>query len=156
MQRKNNLLRPQKKGFAMIAALAVIVIIATTLALSLKLSTQTTKNTVDLYIKEQANLLVRSAGEYAKLRIALDNNTTTCYNGETLLENNMYIINLNVTYAFSADSALEFPTCTLFTSSSLQQNLEYGAAKIDITVEVNDPTITTEPIRIFKRKLIEL
>ena len=71
MQRKNYLLKTShKSGMAMITAIAVIVIIATIMTLALKLSTQTTKKTVDIYVYEQAVLLSKRAAEYALLRIS--------------------------------------------------------------------------------------
>ena len=136
---------------AMIMAIAVIVVVATLLALALSLSTLTSKSSVDLYVYEQANLLARSAGEYAKLKIGTDNNATSrCnYTGESFVENTFYNININVSYVYNNDIS----TCG---TATLTQTDDFGVARLDITVDVNDTTITSEPIRIFKRKLIEL
>ena len=90
MQRKNDILVPlkssgrgknlkatkratqakSKPAIAMITAIGMIVIISTILALSLSLSTQTTKRTADIYLHEQAVLLSKSAAEYALLQIS--------------------------------------------------------------------------------------
>ncbi|MBU1217206.1 hypothetical protein KJ870_03530 [bacterium] len=151
MQRKSHILKSKRNGMAMIMAISVIVVVATLLALSLSLTTLTSKSSIDLYLYEQANLLARSTGEYAKLKIGTDNNATNrCgYTGETFTENTYYNININVSYVYNAAVA----TCG---SASLLQADDFGAARIDVTVLVNDPTITNEPIRIFKRKLVEL
>jgi Tfp pilus assembly protein PilV len=151
MQRKSHILKTKRSGMAMIMAIAVIVIVATLLALSLSLTTQTTKNSVDLYVYEQANLLARSAGEYAKLRIGTDNNATDrCkYTDENFTENSFYNINIDVSYIYNTGIS----NCGMI---DLTQTDDFGAAQIDITVEVNNPTVTSEPIRIFKRKLVEL
>ncbi len=147
MQRKNNILRSARNGIAMIMAIAVIVIISSILALSLSLTTQTTKNTADIYLYEQANLLARSAGEYARLKIGL---VAPCaYIGETFTENNLYIITIVPSYIYNNG----FSACGVTT---LTQNEDFGAVWLDITVEVTDPTVVSEPIRIFKRKLVEL
>lgn len=152
MQRKSHILKTKRSGMAMIMAIAVIVIVATLLALSLSLTTQTTKSSVDLYVYEQANLLARSAGEYARLRIGTDNNSThRCnYTGEFIDdENGYYDITINVSYIYNT----VISNCGII---DLTQTDDFGAAQIDITVEVNNPAITSEPIRIFKRKLVEL
>ena len=148
MQRKNNILRSARSGIAMIMAIAVIVIISSILALSLSLTTQTTKNTADIYLYEQANLLARSAGEYAKLKIG---QVGPCaYAGETFTENNnLYIITISPSYVYNNG----FSACG---ATTLTQNEDFGAVWLDITVEVTDPTVVSEPIRIFKRKLVEL
>jgi len=137
---------------AMIMALAVIVIISTILALALSLTTQTSKSTVNLYLYEQSNLLARSAIEYAKLKIGLENNSTNrCnYTGEaTFQEAGIYNISIDVNYIYN--NAIS--TCGVI---DLSQDANFGAALIDVTVEVNDPSVTSEPIRIFRRKLIEI
>lgn len=153
MQRKNNILKPlQKKAMAMIMAIAVIVIIATILMLSLSLTTLTTKNSADLYIYEQSKLLARAAGEYAQLQIGLS--APCSYSGESFhdTENDYYNIDIKVKYVYSNNLA----TCSSnLIHATIQQDKLYGAALIDVVVEVNDTTIISEPIRVFQRKLIE-
>ena len=65
-----------RTGFAMIMAIAVIVIISTIMALSLALTTQTAKQTVDIYLYEQSVLYSKSAAELALLDIAQANPCT--------------------------------------------------------------------------------
>lgn len=150
MQRKSYFLKSSRHGIAMIMAISVIVIIATILGLALSLANQTTKQTTDLYLYEQANILARSAGEYAKLKIGL---VTPCnYTGESFVENNIYNISINVKYVYDSSKT----SCDAnITYATINDNDNFGAACIDIIVDVNN-TITTEPIRIFKRKLVEL
>ena len=144
MQRKSNILISSRDGMAMIMAISVIVVVSTILMAALSLTAKTTKSSTDVYLYEQANLLVRSAGEYAKIKIAKAEPCT--YFGESFIENDIYNITISVRYANK--------TCS--TEMLLTQKANFAAAMIDITAEVNDPTITTENIRIFKRKLIEL
>ncbi len=153
MQRKNNILRSARSGIAMIMAIAVIVIISTIMALSISLTTQTTKNTIDMYVHEQANLLARSAGEYAKLKIG---QVAPCAFPETpgdanFIENSLYHITITPTYLYNGG----FSTCA-GVANTITQTEDFGAVWLDITVEVIDPTVVSEPIRIFKRKLVEL
>lgn len=154
MQRKSNILKFSRDGFAMIMAILVIIIISTILTLALSLTTQTSKSSVDLYVYEKANLLARAAGEYARLRIGQE---AFCgyvgTNGVPIVEDTYYNITIDVNYAYDNSVA----TCNAaLTHTATAQDMRFGAALIDITVEVNDATITSEPIRIFRRKLVEL
>ncbi|MDD2790805.1 MAG: hypothetical protein PHU40_09110 [Sulfurimonas sp.] len=150
MQRKSHILRLKRNGMAMIMAISVIVIVATILSLALSLTTLTNKSSVDLYVYEQANLLARSAGEYAKLKIGTDNSDVNrCgYAGETFTQD-YYNVIISVNYIYDTSTSM----CG---TASLAQTDPFGVARIDVTVEVNNPAITSEPIRIFKRKLVEL
>ena len=154
MQRKSNILKSYRDGFAMIMAILVIIIISTILTLALSLTAQTSKSSVDLYVYEKANLLARAAGEYARLRIGQE---AFCgyvgTNGVPIVEDTYYNITIDVNYAYDNSVA----TCNAaLTHTATSQEIRFGAALIDITVEVNDATITSEPIRIFRRKLVEL
>lgn len=136
---------------AMIMAIGAIVIISTILAIALSLSSQTSKNSIDLYIYEQANLLARSAGEYARLQIG--QSSPCSYTGESFTEDTYYNITIAVKYAYDNSIA----SCsTALTHAATSQDARFGAALIDITVSVNDTTVTSEPIKIFRRKLVEL
>jgi len=150
MQRKNNILKSSHGGFAMIMAIAVIVIIATIMALSLSLTSQTTKRTGDLYLYEQSVLLAKGATEYALLRIAQDNNSTSPCNVINLdIEENYYDINITIQYIYTAG------VCTgqYATVTTPEQN---GSALIDVSVSVNDTKVSTEPIRYFRRTIQKL
>lgn len=164
MQRKNHLLKnSQRSGIAMIMAIGVIVVISTIMALALSLTTQTTKRTIDLYVYEQAVLLSKSATEYALLRISKDNNITNPCNITQLnfspdIENDgidardYYDVNISLQYIYSAPSPCTNPQ-TYTTVTTPEQN---GSVLMDITVSVDDPTITSEPIRYFRRTIQKL
>ena len=59
-----------RKGFSLITAIIFIVLVATIAALALSFSTFSTKQTSDLFLREQAELLVQSGTEYALLAIS--------------------------------------------------------------------------------------
>ena len=59
-----------RKGIAMIMAIAFLVIIAGMMATMMNMSTVTTKRTENMYFKEQAQLLAKSATEFAVLAIS--------------------------------------------------------------------------------------
>jgi len=152
MQRKNNILRysfqKTRKGMAMIMAIAVIVIIGTIMALSLSLTSQTTKQTTHLYLYEQSILLSKSATEYALLRIA--QSTPCSYTGDNISkQDDFYDINISVRYIYTAGvCGSQYAIVT-----TPEQN---GSALIDVAVSVTDTTVTSEPIRYFRRTIQKL
>ena len=160
MQRKNSVLKSHKSGFALIMAIAVIVVLSTIMALSLALTAKTTKSTNDLYLYEQSVLLAHSATEYALLRIAEDG-ACSHYNdlnfkadlnddGSTL--DDIYDINITIKYVYTDTTTC--PADKMYaTVTTPEQN---GSALIDVTVSVNDLNVTTEPIRFFKRTIEKL
>jgi len=161
MQRKNYILNSShtskltKNGMAMIMAIMVIVIIGTIMALSIAMTSLTTKSTNDLYLYEQSVLLSKSATEYALLRVAEDNNDSDpCnYKGNSFTQDDIYDINISIKYAYKS-----FPTsCTsnlrYLTVTTDEQN---GSVLIDVSVSVTKSSVTTEPIRYFRRSIQKL
>ena len=59
-----------RKAFSLVTAIFLLVLISTLMAIMLSLSSQTLKQTGDIYLQEQAKLLARSATEYALLAIS--------------------------------------------------------------------------------------
>jgi type II secretory pathway pseudopilin PulG len=161
MQRKNNILKRAKNGMAMIMAIAVIVIIATIMALSIGLTSQTTKRTTDVYLYEQSVLLAHSAAEYALLRISQDNNMTNPCNVSSLnftpdLDGDgnadLYDINISILYSYKNPPA----SCNGKTFALVTTDEQNGSILLNVTVSVNDTTVASEPIRYFKRTLQKL
>ena len=151
MQRKNNLLKTShRRAIAMIMTISVIVIISTILALSLALTTQTTKRTTDLYIYEQAVLLSKSAAEYALLQISLN---PPCSQTNLNFSEDYYDINVSMHYIYTAPSPCASSSDIFFTITTPEQN---GSVLMDITVSVDDTTVVNEPIRYFRRSIQKL
>jgi len=138
MQRKNNLLKinshKNRGGFAIIMAIAVIIIISTIMALSLSLTTKTSKRTTDIYLYEQAVLYSKSAAELALLDIA----------------SNLPCTQTNLTYPFENNLYTANGTDDYFAITTDEQN---GSVLMDITVTTN---AGSEPIRYFRRSIQKL
>lgn len=152
MQRKNYILKkaPHRSGFAMIMAIITIVIISTIMALSLSLTAQTTKSTADIYLYEQAILYSKSAAELALLDIA-QNEPCTQFN-KIINFDGIYEANVTMRYIYkglSCGGDKDYFT----TIQTPEQN---GSVLMDISVTINDPTITGEPIRYFRRSIQKL
>ena len=157
MQRKNSVLEfnssknnnnPLKRsGFAMITAILVIILIATIMSLSLSLTAQTSKRTVDVYIYEQVALHAKSAAELAMLEIAKNG----CTDNLVTTFDNIYDVNISMRYVYTNTVG----TCPdYFNIATPEQN---GSVLMDVIVSVNtDENISTEPIRYFRRTIQKL
>lgn len=159
MQRQNSILRAntyQKRGgFAMIMAIAVVLVVSTIMALSLSLTTEVTKRTVDLYLYEQAELVAKSAVELTMLEIAQRDPTTNCLNTyqppfDTSITD-IFDVNVTVQYVFTNP----VDTCDDMYIDDINTSEQNGSALIDVVVGT-DANVTTEPIRFFRRTMQKL
>ena len=161
MQRKNNLLKPTyKKGFAMLMAIAMVVIISTLLALSISMTTQTGKRTTDIYLYEQAILYSKSAAELALLDIS---GAIPC----TIASRNypfpsgcvgagcLYDANVTIKYVYKGLTCGDIDSDGINDDyfTTLQTDEQNGSVLMDITVTSNEGT---EPIRYFRRSIQKL
>jgi flagellar basal body-associated protein FliL len=154
MQRKNSILRysasKKRAGMAMIMAIMVIVIIATIMALALALTSETTKRTTDIYLHEQAALYSKAAAEFALLNIA-KNGCSNSYN-HTFGAAGEIQFDANVTMQYSYTTPIA--GCTQYIT--INTPAENGSVLMDIAVTLHDSTITSEPIRYFRRTIQKL
>ena len=160
MQRKNSILKSSRNGIAMIMAIAVIVIMAGVMALSISMTANTSKRTVDLYLYEQSILLSKSATEYALLQIAqnapcsLTNlNFNPDIDGDGTAD--IYNINIDMQYIYNTNASCIANGGTLYTLvTTPEQN---GSVIMDVTVSVpQSENISNEPIRYFRRTIQKL
>ena len=153
MQRKNNFLTQpsHKNGIAMIMAITVIVIIGTLLALSLAFSSKTLKNTTDIYLYEQAQLLSKSATEYALLKIAQDG---PCTHTDDLnfVQDDTFDINISLHYIYTSPSPCSAAQ-TYATVTTPEQN---GSVLMDVWVSVTDENVAPDEMHYFRRTLQKL
>lgn len=161
MQRKNHILK--RRGFAMIMAIVLLIVISTIMAVSISMSTTTTARTTNEYLHEQAMLLTSSATEYAVLaisghdRIGRDN----CINEINAVYPNainpMFDINITMQYVgfgsigVNADDCIDYPG--LENIATAETN---GTVLMDVTVTSSNELNLTEPIRYERRTLQKL
>lgn len=141
-----------KSAFAMIMAISVIVVIAGIMAISLSLTTKTTKRTTDLYLYEQAQIYAKSATEYTLLQIA---NSAPCSLDKVNIAVGIYDFNVSILYIYTAPS----PCNAVGTATSyfdINTNEQNGSVLLDTTITINDPTVVSEPIRYFRRTIQKL
>lgn len=139
----------------MISAIIVILVISTIMALSIAFTAETSKRTLDIYLYEQAALYSKSAAELALLHIAKNgctNSINTTFDDEN--GNPMYDANITMRYIFTGTVINGATACTdYFNISTPEQN---GSVMMDITISINDPSITPEPISYFRRTIQKL
>ncbi len=136
-----------RSAFSLLTAIFVMLLIGGLLALSLSFSTQSLKQTSDLYIQEQVNLLAQSAVEYEILRIGgstIDDDH--CYNGDDYTVRG-FDINTTIFYIGKG-----FPASCNRLSNDIVTVDSNGTVMIDVAVSFTDPT-SGGKIRYFRRTL---
>ncbi len=145
-----------RKGFGLITAIIILVVISVLMTLMISLSATSMKQTTDIYFKEQAELLARSAVEYALLAVSAHDNNNSC------------IENINLTYPNATTPTHEANLTLMYIldgtpiSCSNDHVLATGiktaksnlTVMIDVTVRVDqNNTGISEPIVIHRRTL---
>lgn len=138
-----------KKGFSLLTAIMFIVLIATIGALALSFSTQTSKQTSDVYLRAQAEILARSATEYALLALSAHNHTANCLETIEAEYNDIFDINMTLYYIGNFDPTW---TCGNVIANDIATADSNLTVIIDTYVQIKD-NITSEDIRIHRRTL---
>lgn len=146
-----------RKGFSLLTALIFLVLIATISALSISLSTKAAKSTTDLYLKNQAELLVRSGTEFAMLAMSGHDYNTTCLNtlNITYPDNNAttYTHEINVTISYIGSG---LPAGCISLDNNIFTPESNRTAIIDTVVSTNPnltPSVIPEQIRMHRRSI---
>ena len=138
-----------RHGFTLLLAIVIMVLIGTLMSLMLSFTTTTSKQTEDICLKEQAELIARSATEYALLKISGNNWS----NGECI--NNINDLNgyknfdVNITIYYFGKN---LPSSCNILDNNLYTKESNGTALIDVIVSTTDP-ITSEKINFHKRTI---
>lgn len=162
MQRKSRFLK-QRSGFAMIMAIFFMIVIATLLSYMLSSTTETASRTTNTYVNEQAQLLAKSATEYAVLRVSGVNRAAAgclqSFNSQYPSggAGAMFDINVSISYFGFGDSTttgcqnlLPDTVGTILTPES------NGTMLIDVYVSDNAALNLSEPVRYHRRTLQKL
>lgn len=145
-----------RKGFSLIMAIFFVITIATLGALALSLSNQTVKQTGDLYLRSQAELLAQSATEYALLAISAHDREATgnCVNNISNIRfpndaNPLFTTDIHIQYIGN-----DMPAgCKMLGDNNLTTIDSNVTALIDVFVESNTALVNAEPIRYHRRTL---
>ncbi len=146
-----------RSGFSLITAIIIMMTVSLLMTLMLSLSSVTVKSTMDMYLKEQAYLLARSATEYTLLATSGHDNHQSC------------IEKVNILYPSASSPTHEMNVTLMYLGSGLvncnrvlDDNLSTAdsnlTAIVDVVVNVldNNNTGISEPIRIHRRTIQKL
>ena len=143
-----------RKGFSMLTALIFMILVATLGALALSLSNLSSKQTSDLYLREQAELLVQGATEYALLAISGHNFSTNCLNtiNSTYTDGTTTLFNINISLYYLGNG---LPlNCSTLTNNL--NNIDTNDSNLTVMIDTivsSVAGISTEPIRIHRRTI---
>jgi len=142
-----------RKGFTLITAIIFMMLVATIAALALTFSSFATKQTSDLYLREQAELLLQSGTEFALL--AISGHQINAANGCLNTINSQYpnaatpLFDINVSISYIGNN---LPAgCTILGNNALATPDSNVTVIIDTIVE--DHNLSTEPIRLHRRTI---
>ncbi len=144
-----------RRGFGLITAIVILITVATLMTLMISLSSSAVKSTTDLYLKEQAEILARSATEYALLAISGHDNSVNCVENinityPTSPPNNTHDINVTIQYIGNAIPL----TCNNILVNNIDTNDSNLTVIIDTVVSVNQAnTRIIQPIRFHRRTI---
>ncbi len=148
-----------RKGFGLITAIIILVVVSTLMTLMISLSATSVKQTTDIFYKEQAELLARSAVEYGLLAISGHENNVSC------------VENINITYPSASTPTHEAnltmyyifdkvatPVVACDANHTLATNIETNKSNLTVLIDVivsvrQDVTGISEPIVIHRRTL---
>lgn len=146
----------KRRGFAMILAIFVVLLVAMGGALLLRNSATSNKSVGDNYLRAQAELLAESATEFGVMRAqgfnhaggnCLNQLNISVYNSNgAVAGNEMFDINISLAYSFRNSVVAGFnDTCTRLDDNTSKDTM------ILMDVTVTDHNLSTEPIRVHKR-----
>lgn len=140
----------------MIMAIFFMILIATLLTYMLGSTAETAKRTTNSYLNEQAQLMAKSAVEYAILRVSGVNRAGGCMSGFNAnypsAANPILDINVSISYyGLGAGCVIGVATAPL-----IQTAESNGTMLIDVYVSDNKALKLTEPIRYHRRTLQKL
>ncbi len=148
-----------RRGFGLITAIIILVVVSTLMTLMISLSATSVKQTSDIFFKEQADLLARSAVEYALLAISGHENNVSCVENINITYPNAstptHEMNLTMYYIFDK-AATPVVNCSgnHILATDIDTNKSNLTVMIDVAVSVRqDITGISEPIVIHRRTL---
>ena len=134
MQREGGIL--MRKGFSMLTAIAVIVVISAIGAFILNLSGKMVSETTAQFQREQAMLLSKSFTEYAIMAVtANEHNSSNCLNTITSNINGFYNVRVDISYiGRNLDSS-----CSNIISKDVVTDKSPLSIIVDVYVKYQDP-----------------
>lgn len=144
----------KKRGFGLITAIVLLVLIATVGTMILSIAATSSKKATDDFQRIQAEMLARSATEFAVMRVqGFDRSSGNCLEN---LDISATPFNINVTVNYLG-SGFDTTKCTHVYDNAVSDLSLNGTVILDVVVTEQMPadqsTWNKEPIRIHKRTI---
>jgi hypothetical protein len=145
------------RGFAMILAIVVVLLIASGGALILSNAAKGTKSMGDNYLRAQAELLAGSATEFAVMRAQGFSSGGNCLNYLNITVqdaggNAMFDANVTMFYSFRGSRPAGVGTCECVENTGKDTTVQVDT----IVMTHTGANISTEPIRVHHRSVQKL
>ena len=137
-----------RRGFSLITAIFIIVLMATVAGFVMNLSGKMVQSTTTQFFREQSALLAKSYTEYAIMAVtANDHNSTNCLNnisgtfGDDGTGNPLYTINVDIAY-IARNDAISGGNCTNVLSNAVVTEESPLSIIVDVFVsyvDINHP-----------------
>ncbi|BDY13501.1 type IV pilus modification PilV family protein [Hydrogenimonas cancrithermarum] len=140
-----------RRGFTLLSAIFLMLLVATLMVLAFSLSSQTKRQTGDIYMQEQAQLLARSATEFALLAISGHDNRIDCIERINLrYPQGAPIYDINMSLHYIGNGLPCNPSHLLANDIATAES--NGTVLIDTFVSYTDPE-NNETIRFHRRTI---
>ncbi|MDD2383683.1 MAG: hypothetical protein PHN18_05790 [Sulfurospirillaceae bacterium] len=145
-----------RKGFGLIQALIVIVMISGIMAIAMKYATLSVKQTSDAYAKESAELFMDSAVELTLLAISGQNRAVSgCLKDVNITSaDGRYMADVNISTYYLLGESVDCSYCGSL-CTPIQTEESHGMVMLEVVVETNatHPKNLDKQIRLIRRTL---
>lgn len=146
-----------RKGFGILQALLVIVLVSGILVVAMKYATVSVKQTTDIYVKEASELFMDSAVEMSLLAISgYDRNTTnSCLDEVTVISpDKRFRADINITKYYLLSGSADCGYCGTL-CEPIQSDDSHGMVMLEIMVQTDSthPKNSKKEITLTKRTL---
>lgn len=141
-----------RRGFSMLTAIAVIVVMASVGAFILSLSGKMISETTTQFQREQAMLLSKSYTEYAIMAVtANEQNSSNCLNSISSNIGGYYKVDVNISYISRDISS----SCASILSTDVNTTRSPLSIIIDVDVSYQNPIDSSAPMMRFHRRTLQ-
>jgi len=150
----------RKKGFGLITAIVLLVLISTVAMMILSITTTSSKKATDDYLRIQAEMLSRSATEFAIMRVqGFDRSGGNCLENLDITAT-PFDINVTINYLFNGNKPVNCADSNVWASAETTPLVDpdlSGTVIMDVVVtehmDGSPADWNKEPIRIHKRTI---
>ncbi len=146
-----------RKGFGLLTAIIILVTVSFLMLAMTKLTTSSVKTTSDVYLKAQAELLLKSATEYALLAISGHENNQSCVQNINIAYPNKvrptHEMNMTLYYIYAGLAPAGCPNNRI-----LAQNIDTNESNLTVVIDTivsvdKNNTGITEDIVLTRRTI---